>query len=176
MKVSFTLNLLLSAALLATICMHAVQAQDADASTVAEPEVMASPEQGYDSSYAPAAPRDGSVVRVDIPSDDLAESREFYEEAFGWTFTEPKETKDRIIDWKDPAGNTGGISTFVPSGDGGGVVIYLHSDDIDESFKRINRAGGRSIDFTMEIEEGRARVGLFTDPQGNMLGLISPNA
>ena len=173
MKILGTLNLLLCAALLATLCLRSVQAQNADTPALAQPVQNSGTEQNYDSSYSEAAPKDGSVVRVDIPSDDLDESREFYGEVFGWTFNASDEVSDRYLYWHDPSGYSGGFSRFIKPGDGSGVVVYLHSDDLDESIKRINRAGGKAFDFKMAIENGSASVALFNDPQGNLMGLIS---
>ena len=173
MKVLYSLNLLVLLCLLMLLGLNRVQAQDGEA---AEAEPAAAGElTGREMAAQIPGMVDGAMIRVDIPSNDLEESREFYSEVFGWNITDNEETNGKILNWEDPAGNTGGITSFVEPGDGRGVVIYLFSDDIKESFKRINRAGGRSIDFTMEIEGGKATVGLFNDPQGNMLGLISPN-
>lgn len=176
MKVLYAMNLTLMACLLVLLGLNSVRAQDGIETGEEAAAGEASVEEPSGREMADMLPGmlDGAMIRVDIPSNDLEESREFYEEVFGWTVTENEETSGRILNWEDPAGNTGGITSFVAPGDGTGVIIYLFSDDIDESFKRINRAGGRSIDFTMEIEGGRAKVGLFNDPQGNMLGLISP--
>ncbi|MEZ5337048.1 MAG: VOC family protein [bacterium] len=173
MKVLHSLNLIVLLCLLLMLGLNRVQAQDGAA---AEPEPAVAGElSGRELAAGMPGMLEGAMIRVDIPSNDLEESREFYSEVFGWEISDNEETGGKILNWVDPAGNTGGITSFVAPGEGRGVVIYLYSDDIDESFKRINRAGGRSIDFTMEIEGGRATVGLFNDPQGNMLGLISPN-
>ena len=181
MKLLYSLNLSVLLCLLLLLGFNAVRAQEEQAppdegEAVAE-AVEETPVEQTGRAIADSMPElvDGAMIRVDIPTDDLQESREFYGEVFGWTFSENEETKGRILTWEDPAGNTGGLTTFVAPGEGTGVVVYLFSDDLDESFKRINRAGGKTINFTMEIEQGRATVGLFNDPQGNMLGLVCPN-
>jgi predicted enzyme related to lactoylglutathione lyase len=174
MRIRIFVTLLMLCCIFAVSGFHAVQAQDETAEAAAPVADSVSEYTESKSGSDLAEPMDGAVVRVDIPSDDLQESREFYREVFGWTFTQDDETAGRYLYWHDPAGFSGGFSQFIAPGEGTGIVLYLHSTDLDESFKRINRAGGKSIDFTMEIDGGSARVGLFTDPQGNLMGLIAP--
>ena len=51
------------------------------------------------------------------------------------------------------------------------VTVYVQSDDLAASLAKIEAAGGKTM-MQPEAIEGGPEIALFTDPAGNMVGLV----
>jgi predicted enzyme related to lactoylglutathione lyase len=96
---------------------------------------------------------------IEIPATDIAASKTFYGEAFGWTF---QDWGDDYVDIQD-AGISGGLRKVAHPPPRGGTLAILYSDDLEASEKAITGAGGRIID-RHEFPGGRRFH--FVDPSG----------
>ncbi|MBD3785237.1 MAG: VOC family protein [Micrococcales bacterium] len=111
-----------------------------------------------------------AVDYVELGAPDLPAARAFYEQAFGWTFTEygPEYAGFRVPGGDDEAG---GIDAGRAPGSGGPIVL-LYSDDLDATVSAVVDAGGTVTVQPYEFPGGRRFF--FHDPAGNELGAWQP--
>ncbi len=105
---------------------------------------------------------------VEIATNDLERSKEFYADAFGWAFNDygPDYAGIQGASADDP--EVGGLNPeATPSPDG--VFVQLYSDDLDASVEAVKAAGGEVVDGPYGFPGGRRFH--FTDPSGNQLGV-----
>ena len=101
---------------------------------------------------------------VELPSQDLGGSKDFYASAFGWSFQDFGPTYAGLAD----AGLDGGIAADdavaapVP-------LVILKSDDLEGALARVEAAGGTVTAPIFEFPGGRRFH--FKDPAGNELGV-----
>lgn len=111
----------------------------------------------------------------EIPATDLERARLFYERVFDIEMP-VHELGGLRMAWfpppgKDATGSTGTLieaEGYTPSH--GGTMVYLHVDDIEETLRRVQAAGGTMINEKLAIGQ-HGFVGHFEDSEGNRLGL-----
>ena len=111
---------------------------------------------------------EGKIVHVNIPSTNLAESQQFYSDIFGWTFTPNNE---RYVLFDD-GGMGGGFSLDPNPLPVDGVLLFIQVNDLNEKLQQIEEAGCKIVLSKTPIG-GPGFYGVFTDPQGNRMGLYS---
>lgn len=105
---------------------------------------------------------------IELGGGDLAATRTFYEQAFGWRFNEYGPDYLGIVA-SDGGGEVGGIN-------GGsepaavGALVLLYSRDLDASLAAVKAAGGVVVEGPFDYPGGRRFH--FTDPSGNRLGVF----
>ncbi|MEV4379314.1 VOC family protein [Streptosporangium sp. NPDC049644] len=107
----------------------------------------------------------------DISTPDAPRARHFYREMFGWPMNVLDETY-ALVGGEDgrPAG---GIGQAGPDSPYTGIVVYFPVDDVDTALERAERlGGGRRLE--PQSVPGMGRIAVFTDPDGNAVGLLSP--
>lgn len=109
-----------------------------------------------------------SINYIELPSHDLAVTKEFYGALFGWSFT----------DWGpdyisfDGAGIDGGfhsgneVVTQKP-----GVLIVLYSENLEATLESVKSAGAKITLDIFSFPGGRRFQ--FQDPSGNELAVWS---
>lgn len=116
---------------------------------------------------------EGEIVHIEFPVNDLEKAGNFYADLFGW----------KIQPWQEM-----NYATFEPDeGPGGGfapidgvtykvgtVIVYLYTEDLEGTLKKIVDAGGKVVVSRQEID-GQGWFALFNDPTGNLLGLFTNN-
>ena len=121
-----------------------------------------------------------AVVHFEIPADDLARAKAFYENVFGW----------KIKQFPMPAGGPEywGVTTRKDGAPGinGGLMKrnmpgqpfanYVDVKSIDEFQGKIQAAGGTLVMPKQEIAPGMGSIAVFRDTEGNMMGLYQPAA
>jgi predicted enzyme related to lactoylglutathione lyase len=118
------------------------------------------------------------VVHFEIPVDDAARARAFYGSVFEWGL-QPMEGYDYTVALTTPIDE----NTQVPTESGainGGLIprtaetptprIVIQVDGIDESLKRIEAEGGRTVSPRAEMP-GLGAYAYFKDTEGNLIGL-----
>jgi len=111
------------------------------------------------------------ICHVDIPCRDIARARSFYGRVFGWTFDDFGE--DYVL-FKTGGEVGGGLEQWhgeLPAERG--VTLYVEVEDIAHYLKKVSEAGGRVVKEKTKIGEKFGYYGLFTDSEGNTLGLWS---
>ena len=120
------------------------------------------------------------VVHFEIPVDDQTRAKEFYASVFDWEMndadmgggvvytTAMTVATDANMQPKEPGAINGGI--MKRSSDTPSPVITIQVDSIDESLRKIEAGGGRTVQPRTEIPNMGA-FGYFKDSEGNTMGL-----
>jgi len=105
---------------------------------------------------------DGKIDYVEFPAKDLAATKRFFTEAFGWTFTDYGPTYAAFED----QGRDGG---FNAEDDLGAPLIVLYARDLEAMQARVEAAGGEVVRAIFSFPGGRRFH--FRDPSGNILAV-----
>ena len=109
------------------------------------------------------------IDNIELNVSDIARSKAFYGQAFGWTFTDYGPTYTEFTD----GFLTGGFTTAAPANPGGPLVI-LKTDDLAGARSRVETAGGRITAPAFGFPGGRRFH--FVDPDGYELAVWTPAA
>lgn len=113
-------------------------------------------------------PANGQIDYIEIPAPDLAATKTFYGQAFGWQFTD---YGPDYVGFKDGRGEreAGG---FNPERKvvRGGPLIVLYANDLASLEKKVTAAGGEILS-RHEFPGGKRFH--FHDPNGNELAIWS---
>jgi predicted enzyme related to lactoylglutathione lyase len=114
-----------------------------------------------------AAPRHHTFDYVELAAPDIPVAKQFYADAFGWSFTDygPEYSG---IHRASGDGEMGGLNPARPAGPGLPLVI-LYSDDFDATYAAVQAAGGTIDEEPFEFPGGRRFH--FSDPAGNALAV-----
>jgi predicted enzyme related to lactoylglutathione lyase len=112
------------------------------------------------------------IVHFELMGPDGEAQKDFYSEIFDWKVSSVEgfggyylaETGEGQL-----GGAVGTGSEEMPNY----VTIYAEVDDIDKKLAQIEEAGGKSVLPKTEIPD-MVTYGLFTDPAGNLVGLVEP--
>lgn len=111
------------------------------------------------------------IVHFEIHGKDAKALQDFYAKLFDWQ-----------IDANNPM-NYGLVGHGVggpPEGIGGGittsptapfVTVYVQVVSIDDTLKQVEQMGGKTVMPAMDVPGGPT-VGMFSDPEGNVVGLV----
>ena len=117
------------------------------------------------------------VVHFEVVGKDGEKLRSYYSELFGWEFSDPMgPTNYAVVPREgntnaDGAGIGGGVGGG-PEGYGGHVTFYVEVPDVEAALAKAESSGGTRVMGPMEIMDGEIELGQFTDPQGNLIGLV----
>ena len=109
----------------------------------------------------------GKICYLEIPTEDIDRSKQFYESVFGWN---TRTRGDGSIAFDDGVGQVSGTwKTGRPPLDKVGILIYIMVDDAASTLKAIAANGGEIVqEIGADAPEITAR---FKDPGGNILGV-----
>jgi len=110
----------------------------------------------------------GKICYLEIPAITAEASADFYRGIFGWTI---RKRSDGELAFDDSSGVSG---TWVKESHrtrDEQTRIYIMVDDISDSLKKIEGAGGRVLTPRTDIAPGSGAFALFADPAGNEFGL-----
>lgn len=113
------------------------------------------------------------VVHFEIAGKDATKLQDFYSELFDWKIKVNKEMMGYgVVETGGEGGINGGI--FTPPGDTPPyTMFYIHGDDLQAQLTKIESLGGKTVMAPMELPGERASVAIFTDLDGNHIGLFS---
>ena len=108
-----------------------------------------------------------AIVHIEFKSSDFARTSAFYAKLFDWQTESNASNSYMKFDSSD--GPSGGWvrADLVQSP---GPIAYLVVDDLAAKLDEVEAAGGRVLVRTMPFAGG-GEIGLFADPDGNVLGL-----
>ena len=120
------------------------------------------------------------VVHFEVVGKDYDKLKSFYSDVAGWTYDEPPEaTQEGVPPYAmvPREGNTtpegigidGGIGVG-PEGYDGHVTFYIEVPDVGASLDQVEKLGGTRVMGPDSPVEGLT-IGLFTDPEGHLVGL-----
>src|SRR5262252_11190670 len=107
------------------------------------------------------------IVHIEFKSSDFSRTAEFYGQVFDWKTQQNAASSYMKLD--NPEGPSGGwIRADLMQAPG--AVPYLVVDDLPAKMAEVEKAGGRVLVESMPFAGG-GEVGLFADPDGNVVGL-----
>ncbi|MBV8086032.1 MAG: VOC family protein [Chloroflexi bacterium] len=108
------------------------------------------------------------VTYFEITGKDGKKLQEFYSKTFDWKIDANNPMNYGTAE-TGPGGLTGGITA---SQDGSkGVYVYIQTDDIPGALQKVESAGGKTVMPQQEIPDFGIAFGMFSDPEGNVIGL-----
>jgi predicted enzyme related to lactoylglutathione lyase len=105
----------------------------------------------------------GKINYLEMPSRDLDATKQFFSEAFGWSFVDYGPEYVAI----ENAGLDGGFfkSDLVATTANGSVLVVLYSSELENTVEKVKNAGGKITQDIFSFPGGRRFH--FTDPNGN---------
>jgi len=111
-----------------------------------------------------------SVVHWEISLRN-SESADFYRSLFGWQLDMDNDWNYGMVE-AEGEGSIGGGVTVSPDRPGY-LTFYVVDANPPETLKRVADLGGKVIMEPMPVP-GVGQIAMFTDPEGNMIGLFKP--
>jgi predicted enzyme related to lactoylglutathione lyase len=116
------------------------------------------------------------VVHFEITARDASRLHAYYSELFGWEIDAGNPMNYGIVAREDNIGEDGvGIGGGIaqgPEGYGGHVTFYVQVPDVEASMAQAESLGGTRMMGPEEVMEGLV-IGLFEDPEGNVIGVMA---
>jgi predicted enzyme related to lactoylglutathione lyase len=115
-----------------------------------------------------------SIVHFEIPADDVARAKAFYEKTFGWTIKTfpmpPGEEYFGVTTRKkgEPGIDGGLMKRKMP---GQPFTNYITVKSIDAMHPVVQANGGTIVLPKQEIGKGMGWISAFKDPENNIMGL-----
>lgn len=118
------------------------------------------------------------VVHFEIMGRDGAKLRSFYADLFDWEIDAENDFDYGVVDAErnrtaDGVGIGGGIGGLQDQP--GHVTFYVEVPDVEASLVQAEGLGATRLMGPEQIMEG-VEIGMFADPEGNMIGVIKQQA
>jgi predicted enzyme related to lactoylglutathione lyase len=116
------------------------------------------------------------VVHFEVVGKDGDKLQSYYAALFGWKINSDNPMNYGMVDGKDnktadgDIGIGGGVGQG-PEGYGGHVTFYVAVPDVDEALQKAESLGGKRVMGPEDIM-GMVVLGQFTDPEGNLVGVV----
>jgi len=111
-----------------------------------------------------------AVVHFEVVTSDGSALKKFYSELFGWhteTFSMAEGNPYQLIDTHSGGGINGGIATAPGLNV---VTIYVEAPDLQALLDKAEKLGGKTMMPPTDMQ--MVTIANFTDPQGNVIGLV----
>lgn len=109
------------------------------------------------------------VVHFEVMGKDAAKTQKFYADLFDWKVDASNPMNYGVVEAQDGSGIGGGVGA-TPDGQTY-VTVYVQVDDIDATLEKAGGLGATVVMPKMDVPGGPT-IGLFTDPDGNLVGLV----
>ena len=105
----------------------------------------------------------GKINYLEMPSRNLDVTKQFFSDAFDWSFVDYGPEYVAIVD----AGLDGGFfkSDKVATTENGSILVVFYSSELENTVEKVKNAGGQIIQDIFSFPGGRRFH--FTDPNGN---------
>jgi predicted enzyme related to lactoylglutathione lyase len=119
------------------------------------------------------------VVHFEIVATDGEKAQRYYSELFGWDIDADNPMGYGLVAREantnaDGVGIGGGIGAG-PEGYAGHVTFYVEVPDVEAALAKAESLGGTRMMGPDEVMEGLV-IGLFTDPEGHVVGVVTGQA
>jgi hypothetical protein len=117
------------------------------------------------------------VIHFEVIGRDGDKLRGYYSELFGWKFGDPlSPTNYAVVPREsntnaDGIGIGGGVGT-APEGYDGHVTFYVEVPDVEAALAKAESLGGTRMMGPQKMSEPEIEIGLFTDPEGHVIGVV----
>lgn len=120
------------------------------------------------------------VVHFEVIGKDADRLRSYYSELFGWEFGEPVGPTNYCVVQRDGNTNADGIGIGggvggTPEGYDGHVTFYAEVADAETALVKAETLGGTRMMGPDQVPGGPV-IGLFTDPEGHVIGVVEPES
>jgi uncharacterized protein len=118
------------------------------------------------------------VLHFEVMGKNGEELQGFYSEMFGWEMNSTPgapgdyKTVDREANLGPNGEGIGGGVGTTPDGSSH-LTFYVHAPDIEAALVKAEELGGERMMGPMKVMED-LEIGLFTDPEGNTVGIVNP--
>lgn len=112
---------------------------------------------------------DAKMDYIELPATDIIKTKAFYEQAFGWKFTDYGPDYTSFEDGRLAGGFTKDRQVVR-----GGPLVVIYGHDLSATERKVVEAGGQISRETFSFPGGRRFH--FTDPSGNELAVWSENS
>ena len=115
------------------------------------------------------------VVHFEVIGNDPERLQRYYSELFGWQIDADNPMRYGIVQREqnmsaDGVGIGGGIGRG-PDGYEGHVTFYVEVPDVEAALAQAQSLGGKRV-MGPETVMGQIELGLFTDPEGHLIGVV----
>ena len=114
------------------------------------------------------------VVHFEVVGQDADKLRSYYGELFGWQFGQPVGPTDYTV-LENQEGIGGGIGA-APEGYEGHVTFYVQVPDVGATLEQAESLGGSRMMGPDEVPGLGIVIGLFSDPEGHVIGVMSESS
>jgi uncharacterized protein len=119
------------------------------------------------------------VVHFEIVGTDTERLKSYYSELFGWEFDSDNPMNYGVVPRDgntnaDGVGIGGGLGP-APEGYPGHVTFYVEVPDVEAALSQAEGLGGTRVMGPEAVMEG-VEIGLFTDPEGHVIGVVKSGA
>ena len=115
------------------------------------------------------------VIHFEISSKDTGKVRDFYTKLFGWPIDADNPMNYGIASTKDgELGIDGGLYEIQDPNDKPGLRIYAEVADAAACMAKVEALGGKVVNGPQEVPGMSILTAQFTDPEGNLLGVVQP--
>jgi len=111
------------------------------------------------------------VVWFEVIGNKGASLRSFYGDLFTWTYNVDAAMDYGMVATDEKAGIPGGVG----QGDSPRVTFYVATPSIVDSLAKAQQLGGKTLMPRTELPGGTT-LGMFADPEGNVVGLVEQAA
>jgi predicted enzyme related to lactoylglutathione lyase len=122
--------------------------------------------------------KNNAIIWVELPVTDMERAKTFYDSVLGIEI-QIQDFQGTLMGWfpfdQEKPGISGALvkqESYKPSSTDG-AVVYLDSDDIEESLKRVVANGGQVLQEKTQIAPDIGYMGLFKDSEGNRIALYT---
>jgi predicted enzyme related to lactoylglutathione lyase len=105
--------------------------------------------------------RDRTIDYIEFDASDIAATKQFYSQAFGWKFVDYGPDYSSFEDGRLAGGFRKGIVSP------GGTLVVVYVSDLAEAERRVKEAGGKIVKELFSFPGGSRFH--FSDPSGNVL-------
>jgi predicted enzyme related to lactoylglutathione lyase len=121
----------------------------------------------------------GRITHFEIPFDDGARARSFYQEIFGWHVDEMPEMNYTMVATgptteqgmpSEPGYINGGMFQRSDEWPSKGPVVTVDVASIDDTLQQIEKLGGATVAPKQQVGD-MGFAAYFKDPEGNVIGL-----
>ena len=113
-------------------------------------------------------PNEGSMDYIEFAATDVAKTKAFYIQAFGWKFTDYGPDYTSFEDGRLAGGFTKDRKVTPANG---GALVVLYASDLAAAEAKVRAAGGKIVKDAFSFPGGRRFH--FADPSGNELAVWS---
>jgi predicted enzyme related to lactoylglutathione lyase len=110
------------------------------------------------------------VMWFEVAGKDHATLKDFYSSMFDWQLNDMEGMPYTIVD-AGGKGIPGGIGQ-TPDGKAH-VTFYVEVDDLEGALGQADELGGARVMGPTDIPTGQ--IAMFTDPEGHLIGLMTPS-